>query len=248
MCGIALTIVIVAAATVSPWTLRNYRTFGHLIPVRTGLGYVLYMGNAVLAGTFVPELQVQNPDVAPLWTAANALEAVRKSGVGRYHIIQHIHARQALEAGVGENFVELNEHERDTVYKRRAKAFILAHPLITLRLMIAKGLCYFFVNWSSWGLVSAALALIGMCLWIRDARARAIAMLALGFSAPYVLTQPIYYRYRYPVESLFLLLAAAAAAGVGTRISRRLSRTRSSDAQLTSGGIQAQRRPIAYPR
>jgi hypothetical protein len=175
------------------------------------------MGNPVLARAFVPELRTKDAKIVPMWTASDALEAVRLSALKREHVVMHIHVKQEVEASAPEEFADFNEHERDAVYKAKAKAFMLAHPWVTLRLMIAKGRRY-FLNWGVWGRFSTILAIIGSFLALQDPRARAVVLLALGFSAPYVLTQPIYYRYRYPIEPLFLLLAAFAVTVVASRL------------------------------
>jgi 4-amino-4-deoxy-L-arabinose transferase-like glycosyltransferase len=42
---LSLTVIAVAAAVVSPWTVRNYMVFDAFIPIKTPLGYILWVGN-----------------------------------------------------------------------------------------------------------------------------------------------------------------------------------------------------------
>jgi hypothetical protein len=42
---------IIVAAFIAPWTLRNYRVFGTLVPLNTNAGYVLFWGNHPIYGT-----------------------------------------------------------------------------------------------------------------------------------------------------------------------------------------------------
>lgn len=51
----SLAVVFAAALVVSPWTLRNYFTFGEFVPIRTGVGFMFYLGNSALADTFKPK-------------------------------------------------------------------------------------------------------------------------------------------------------------------------------------------------
>jgi hypothetical protein len=83
--------------------------------------------------------------------------------------------------------------------------FALAHPLIVLKMMVVKGIAFFFTNWPSVGFLTA-LALIGALIRITDRRANVITMFILLFAFPYMLSAPVYYRYRYPIESLIFVL------------------------------------------
>lgn len=43
--GLAATIIVAAAVVVTPWVIRNYSVTGHLVPVSTGTGMNLFLGN-----------------------------------------------------------------------------------------------------------------------------------------------------------------------------------------------------------
>jgi uncharacterized membrane protein len=66
----------------------------------------------------------------------------------------------------------------------------------------------FFSGWSrSQGLVGL-LAFAGALISFRNQQARVITLLALTFSIPYVIAVQWFYRYRYPIEPVLLILAS----------------------------------------
>jgi hypothetical protein len=203
--GIFLAVILV----VSPWTIRNYFMFDHFIPIRTGGGYVLYKGNVVLGVAIDPSLRVYNSDIIEMWEAPNAYQAVKMALRGDKKSIMHVFSKQMVEANAPSEFSNFNEHERDQVYKAEAVSFMRKNPWLTVRLMIAKALFYLFY-WGILETVIAFLAVIGAIMLFQDIRSRAVIFLLAGLAAPYVISQPIYYRYRYPAEPLFILLASGA--------------------------------------
>lgn len=59
--GAALATVIVIAF-IAPWTVRNYRAFGSVVPLNTNAGFAIYWGNHPIHGTsFIPLLPEGGP-------------------------------------------------------------------------------------------------------------------------------------------------------------------------------------------
>jgi hypothetical protein len=89
----AAVLILTAAATIAPWTARNYRVLGAFVPVATNGGEVLYRANNPLAtGEYVkvgevdlwvlPELEAhrQGMALAKQWIAAHPKEFVVLAG------------------------------------------------------------------------------------------------------------------------------------------------------------------------
>lgn len=53
-------VIFVAAVIISPWTLRNYLTFGQFVPVRTGFGDIAAVGNPATAAAWRPTLVAED--------------------------------------------------------------------------------------------------------------------------------------------------------------------------------------------
>lgn len=55
LAGRLAVVVVVIAAAMLPWTVRNYRAFGQLVPLNTNAGFVMFWANHPLHGTsFIP--------------------------------------------------------------------------------------------------------------------------------------------------------------------------------------------------
>jgi hypothetical protein len=215
------------AVTVSPWTIRNYNTFGHLIPVRTGSGYVLYKGNPTLGAAIEPSLSAAHPQgVTPMWQAKNAYEALQKATSGKERRAMHVYSQQMVESSAPPDFLHYNEYERDHLYKVEAVKFIKQNPWVITKLILAKARFYLF----NWGLLHTAITIfgiIGAIVFIRDKRCRAAIFLMAGLTVPYVLSQPIYYRYRYPAEPFFILLFTGTIFWIAVKLRSQLAKTAS---------------------
>jgi hypothetical protein len=124
---VALTWILVmvcAAATIAPWTIRNYRVLGAFVPVATNGGEVLYRANNPLAtGEYVkrgevdlwvlPELDAHREGLrlAKQWIAAHPGEflalAVKKQAffleddaIGIYEVFNRGHVGEAVPGAV----------------------------------------------------------------------------------------------------------------------------------------------------
>lgn len=55
LAGRLAVVVVIIAAAMLPWTMRNYRAFGQLVPLNTNAGFVMFWANHPLHGTsFIP--------------------------------------------------------------------------------------------------------------------------------------------------------------------------------------------------
>jgi 4-amino-4-deoxy-L-arabinose transferase-like glycosyltransferase len=204
----ALSILLTAFVVVSPWTVRNLLVFGEFIPVRTGLGLNSYIFNPILAATFSPGFHACSDTLGPLWKAPDARKAIllaRKSSEKRQAMYKR--SFDCIEHDAPEGYERFNEAKRDKVYLKKALDFILSEPGTFIMMAYHKGLAFF----SDWGIdkrVVALLALIGALITLRNHRARVLTLLALAYAVPYSLASPLFYRYRYPIEPILLLLAS----------------------------------------
>lgn len=213
----ALAVLIATGVVLAPWVARNLAVFGEFVPVRTGGGVMLHMGNPALARLFTPSLRGGGEPPPPLASAADAV-ALTSQGLVEYLYANQL-ARMADDGPPG--YAGFNEAQRDRVFGRRALRFMLAHPGITLELAFHRAVGYFLGFWKPAGALFL-LALIGIVVSLRDRRALALWLLVLAFAVPYVLTMPLFYRYRHPVEPLVALLAACTlASGARLLLTRR---------------------------
>ncbi len=114
-----LSVSLVMAATVAPWTIRNYQKFDRLIPVSYNSGYVLYLNNNAnnVTGGWMP-----------LKDAAASPEL--RSQID-----------QILEQGKRS---EKLAHELDPLLKAEGQRWILAHPLEFAKLGLLRLQATFF--------------------------------------------------------------------------------------------------------
>jgi 4-amino-4-deoxy-L-arabinose transferase-like glycosyltransferase len=206
-------IVITSCITISPWIIRNYKVFGEFIPTRIGLGFIAHQANPILAGTFYPGKHACTDKLGPMWKAKSASEAVKIAHTNRKKqgdIYERSYA--CIEEQAPEGYENFNEVQRDKVYLEKAKEFIISHPVIFVELVIYKFREFFFGTiWQH--TIAAVLAAIGIVLVLfqkRKIESIAFILMVLLFSAPYGVTMPWNYRYRYPIEPLILLFASYA--------------------------------------
>jgi 4-amino-4-deoxy-L-arabinose transferase-like glycosyltransferase len=204
----ALSILLTACVVVSPWTIRNLSVFGEFVPVRTGTGLNTHQGNPILAGTFSPGDHACSNTLGPLWKAENAREAIRLS---RWDLekTRAIYKRsyECIEQKAPQNYENFNEAQRDKFYLKNTLEFVFSAPQTFATLAYYKFIA-FFSGWGrSQGLVGL-LAFAGALISFRNQQARVLTLLALTFSIPYVIAVQWFYRYRYPIEPVLLILAS----------------------------------------
>ena len=189
---------------VSPWTLRNWVAFGELVPIRTGFGWNVYMGNPALGMTLRSE-STPPTDTAPPWYASSALDAVKFLQQRDNERSLRQHAATLALLAVPAEYRVYNEAQRDAYYASVGAQWIIDHPLLAARFAIAKGTTFFF-GWGALTTFATLLAMVGPLVHTRDPRAIGVTMLIVAYTVPYVLGVPFYYRYRAPIDPLVFIL------------------------------------------
>jgi 4-amino-4-deoxy-L-arabinose transferase-like glycosyltransferase len=124
-------IVLTCAATILPWTLRNYAVYGRVIAVSSGFGTKLWQGNNELAdgGAHDRELTWDTPD----WRARLArLDPVSQARIGRRYaeIARRV---SAVEVETGDRYLA-----SDAVLGPLALEYMAMHPQRTAELFLRK--------------------------------------------------------------------------------------------------------------
>jgi 4-amino-4-deoxy-L-arabinose transferase-like glycosyltransferase len=198
--AVALTLTI-AAAVLTPWTLRNYAEFDVWPLIRSGSGQVIHTGNVALATTFAPELVEGAEEVPPPWRAATVTDALEKaSGLTARRELER-YQRELVETRAPPNYDAMDEVERDREYRRQAEDFIAEEPLLVLKMTIAKAIAFAFTLWSVPSIL-AGVGIVGLLLVAKQNDGRVIPLVLAAYAAPYVVTIPLIYRYRYPMDPL----------------------------------------------
>lgn len=215
----SLAIIVSSLIVIFPWTIRNYSAFGEFVLIRSGAGLNIHQGSTILAGTFAPGPYACTNTLGPLWDAQakNALDTVRLSRKGS-KLRKAIYKRSydCIEQNAPKGYEQLNEPQRDKVYLAASKAFIFSEPKTFARLSFYKVL-YFIAGWNPVQNVVGLLAVVGLVLSWRNRHALVLTLFTLVYAFPYVLTVQWFYRYRYPIEPLFLVLASYALVQIASK-------------------------------
>lgn len=188
-------VLFAACLTCTPWTIRNYRQFGHFVFIRDNLGLVLYDGNNDCAGPSVlGNLRKGcNKQFAPMYSVAE-VDLMRRLGEIEYN---RNRARVAL------NWIARNPRRFAALTARRIVEFWF--PLEA---------------YSFW--VVTALAIPGILLIYRRGVAAGWAMLVACalFTMLYSITE-VTPRYRYPIMWMTLIQAGFALDRLYATVRRR---------------------------
>jgi hypothetical protein len=199
-------LMLTAVLILTPWVLRNYHTFGAFVPVRSGFGYQLYIGNPGLAGTFTPGMDDDAMGTKPPWVASGPLHALRLLRNLEYDAALASHSIQFVSNSGIPGYQEFNEVQRDRIFLSRSLDFLRVKPVLALQMAFWKTIT-FLTFWNpGLGLLSLT-AFLGSLLYIKDVRIAGISFLVVVYMLPYVTSLPLYYRYRSPIEPLFFTLA-----------------------------------------
>jgi len=206
----AILVLVVASINVMPWALRNYMVFGEIVPVRTGFGQIAFVGSVASAGTVSPEsLRSQ---VKPPWRAETPRDTVRKLIHSPYEELADLDRYQndyARELG-GVEFAAMNEAQRDSWFLKETKAFLLANPVLSSKLAVAKMEVFARLIAGSFGMRVCLFAALGGLLAIGRPAALILALWVGTYVGPFLLVVCYYPRYRVPVEPLLVVLAVFA--------------------------------------
>ncbi|MGC2150775.1 MAG: glycosyltransferase family 39 protein [Terriglobales bacterium] len=195
----AITTALAVAITIAPWTLRNYELFHKLIPVRSGLGLELYIGNNGY------DLSWVNRDLHPNHNAAEQSEYERDGEIAYMNHKQeqatdYIKAYPAWYAKMTvRRFIYLW-----TGYWSLSRAYLKEEPLDPPNIFVCTTL--------------TILMLIGLIKTAREnpSLAARYGIAFLFYPAVYCLTHPETYYIR-PLDPLINILAAYAVFGFLSR-------------------------------
>ena len=200
----AIAVTVLPLVIVAPWATRNYLTFHEFVPVRTGFGWQLYMGNVALAMT-LPENRSDDRQAEPPWTATSAREAVRlvRDLDHEYPLREHAMSLAVAKAPV--QYTSYNEAQRDRYFGSLAVAFMRANPRVIAELAFWRMQTFFF----GWGVLASIItlcALAGLLARWRDLRAVGLYALLCVYALPYLLSVTFYFRYRAPLDPILFML------------------------------------------
>jgi hypothetical protein len=214
----ALLIALLPLAIISPWTMRNYTVFGEFVPIRTGFGWNLYMGNPALSMTLSTHASRSSVATAP-WTGSSVGEIVDRVRQRDNERALRSHAMGLAVAAAPADYESRNEAQRDAYFESLARRWIIDHPMLATRFVFAKVRAFLF-GWSWQATLLTLLAIAGVLVNWRDPRAVGLAMLVAVYAAPYALAVPFYYRYRAPIDPLLFILVGLLFARVNMALGR----------------------------
>jgi len=222
----AIIMCLVAALTLLPWSIRNYVVFGEWVPVRTGLGQISFVGVVAAAGTVVPERLPAH--LTPPWRAETLRSAVKQTVDPRWSGKQ----TRALEGWLTDysnavgprGYSALNEAQRDAWFLQQTKEFVLANPVVSAQLALAK-LEVFVRIMGIFGVLVCLLAAIGGTLATQTPAVLTLAVWVGSFVGPFLLVICYWPRYRAPIQPILVVLAVFAIWRLGAIGGRRLGST-----------------------
>lgn len=193
----------ITLAVISPWTIRNYITFDEFVPVRNGLGQIVYVGTIGADSLQKNDAQIGSHRQAVM------------------HILYNWETREALEEAqlanarltLGNQLEFMNEAQRDKWYMAQVIEFIKDEPVTTIKLAAAN-LEVLIRRMGLPGIAMVGLAILGALLWWRNVFSSTIALWAGSFAAPYAIIICYFPRYRLPIEPLLVFLSVLALAAV----------------------------------
>jgi Dolichyl-phosphate-mannose-protein mannosyltransferase len=203
----AIIVTLAAGAVMAPWTIRNYLIFNEFVPVRTGVGELTHMGTVVLSETFKPGSAKSTIPVP--FTTSGPREAVRqitRERDARLALLKY--QMDILVANPPAGFATMNEAQRDAIYLARAKEFVLENPITTMQLAVFKA--YVFARMLGYlGFITITFALIAGALGTSDHRIRALFLLLLAYTLPFLIIICYFSRYRLPIEPIVVVLVGS---------------------------------------
>jgi len=200
-------IVVCVMAVISPWTIRNWQTFGEFVPVRTGSGLAMHQGNPILAASFHSSSQACTDTLGPIWSATGPRDAVRQVRFDQEkEMAMYKRSFECVAERAPENYKLYNEIQRDRFYFSEAMDFIKSEPLVFAELAFHKYLAVFNGTRLQHAIVGW-LALFGALLALKNKEGVMLVLMVGAFIGPYALVAPGGFRYRYPIEPLLILSA-----------------------------------------
>jgi hypothetical protein len=113
-----------------------------------------------------------------------------------------------LVANPPAGFATMNEAQRDAIYLARAKEFVLENPITTMQLAVFKA--YVFARMLGYlDFITITFALIAGALSTSDHRIRALFLLLLAYTLPFLIIICYFSRYRLPIEPIVVVLVGS---------------------------------------
>ncbi len=230
----AVAMLAIAAAVVSPWTIRNYIVFDEIVPVRTGHGLMTFISVVATGATVEPE-SLRAP-VDPPWRAPSVGKAI-------YFANDFHERRDALEQSFriaytskvgGTQYAALNEVQRDAWLLGETTRYIRDNPVLSIQLAAMTLKRWVTVD-GDIGVWLCALAAMAALLAIQQRSAIAIMLggWVAAYAAPFLLICSYFERYRAPIDPLLVILAVY---GLATAFARFPARPQiAADCSLTAG-------------
>jgi 4-amino-4-deoxy-L-arabinose transferase-like glycosyltransferase len=192
--------------TISPWIVRNYLVFDQLVPIRNGFGWQLYLGTIGLSPKVTSNLGIEYQEQNSTGLPIRTYQAVEHFKNLEYEITVRNYLFTDIQDRLPENYSSFNEAQRDRVYLENALTFILQNPIYIIKLMLWKYVAFF--NWgiSTW--IITLMTFLGLLVGFRNIKVLVIMFLILAYTVPYVFSIPLYYRYRFTIEPLMVILGA----------------------------------------
>ncbi|GEM_PF-3687965 len=207
--------ILAAVIVLSPWTVRNFMVFGQIIPVRTGFGINVHQSNPVLAESFSAESRGDIKGGLP-WRAENAGDAVRLSFAYDRQVAIYKRSFDIIRQDAPPGY-EYNEAETDRVALRRTLEFVVSQPRTFMTLTLYRMYAFFFMlGWKA--AIISVFFFAGAVISARNAKVRILLLLILAYAGPYFLAVTWWYRYRYPIEPLILVVACCLPALVFSKL------------------------------
>ena len=214
----SIAIIFASLIVLTPWTIRNYFVFGKFVPVKTGIGLMAHLSNPIMAGTFAPGSYACSSEdgLTPSYEAIDARDAMVKSTLQLNGSFINRRAKECMERDVPEIKL-MNEVDRNNVYMKKTFDFIRSEPLIFTDLAINRILHFF--SFSSVFISSISFfSGIGIVLTLKNRKAAILILFVCAYTAPYTLAAPFYYRYRYPIEPILVILASYTIMTIATKL------------------------------
>lgn len=207
----------------TPWTLRNYLVTGHLVPVATGGGRSLWVGNNLISDGRDND-EIEGATLDEFLRRYEAISAPFRKDDSMTDRISLNGRNRPVNIG----------YEEDRAFTLAALDEVQAHPLETLGLQFRKFFRFWFSiytlqnRWAQiyiYGLQGTLLlfALYGI-LRARQAKLALFPVLAVCAYLPLVYTLILStLRYSMPLVPVLMLFAAVGAGDIVSRLARRLN-------------------------